>query len=65
MIVYIYEFGLLKTGSVEDIAEEDLKDYIPVGEYELKTITNDFIETSQMIKAYVKRGEKWNTQNMI
>lgn len=57
MIVYIYELGLMKSGYVKDISEEDLKDYISVGNYDLRTIEHDLSETSRIIKAYVK-GER-------
>lgn len=55
MIVYIYELGLMKSGYVKDVSDNELKDYIQVGNYTLLTIESNLTQTAKVIKAYVKK----------
>lgn len=56
MKVYIYELGLLKTGNVVDLSNDELKNYVHVGDYTLLTIETDLTQSSKVLQAYVKKA---------
>lgn len=56
MKVYIYELGLLKTGNVMDLSNDELKNYVNVGNFTLLTIETDLTQSSKVLQAYVRKA---------
>ncbi len=57
MVVYIYELGLMKTGKIKDMGENELQDYARVQDYKMVFITKEMKQKETIIPAYVKKHE--------
>lgn len=57
MVVYIHELGLMKTGKLQDMEENELQDYARVKDYKMVSINKDMEQIETVMPAYVKKYE--------